>query len=167
VTDQPITPGATEANAAFDARFASVRDRLLAICIGLVGRERAEDVVHDAYLRGRQRYGQLRDEEAFDAWMARLTVNLCLTLRRRHSLDRAAIGRLARSAAVTERRDVGLRELIEQLPPRERTILVLHYGHGYGLDEISRLLSMRYATVRSVIARTRQRLAKAWLEAHE
>ena len=60
---------------------------------------------------------------------------------------------------------VATSELIERLPPRERTILVLHYGHGYALDEIASLLGINYATVRSRIARTRIRLFREWTEA--
>lgn len=35
---------------AFDDRFAAVRDRLIGICASLVGRNEAEDLVHDSYL---------------------------------------------------------------------------------------------------------------------
>jgi RNA polymerase sigma factor (sigma-70 family) len=48
------------------------------------------------------------------------------------------------------------------LPPRERTVLVLHYGHGYQLDEIATLLDLTHTNVRSIIARTRKRLFHAW-----
>lgn len=45
----------------FDARFAMVRARLLAICSPLVGSHEAQDVVHDTYLAGRSRYARLRE----------------------------------------------------------------------------------------------------------
>ena len=60
--------GATEATDAredFDARFGSVRDRLLRITGSLVGADEAEDVVQDTYLLGRARFGQLREHGAF------------------------------------------------------------------------------------------------------
>ena len=152
-----------DARADFDARFALARERLLRIVGSLIGAQEADDVVHDTYLLGRQRFGQLRDRSAFDPWLTRIAVNQCFgrhrrTRRLRELLPTLAPRRLAAS-------DVGLRELVELLQPRERTVLVLHYGHGYQLDEIATLLDLTHTDVRSIIARTRKRLFTAWREA--
>ena len=82
---------------------------------------------------------------------------------RRRNLARAKLPALLRTEQPPER-DIALTELVERLAPRDRTILVLHYGHGYGLQEIAQLLEMTHTNVRSVISRARQRLAKQWLE---
>lgn len=145
----------------FDRRFGLARSRLEAICGSLVGISDAPDVVHDVYLKARGRVHQLRDPDALEAWLARIAVNTCYALHRRRShLSAYPIAVLEAPGGS----DVALRELIERLPPRERTILVLHYGHGYALDEIAGLLSLNYATVRSVISRTRRRLFVEWTE---
>lgn len=145
----------------FDRRFGLARSRLEAICGSLVGISDAPDVVHDVYLKARGRVHQLRDPDALEAWLARIAVNACYALHRRRS--HLAVYPIAVLEAPGGS-DVALRELIERLPPRERTILVLHYGHGYALDEIAGLLSLNYATVRSVISRTRRRLFAEWTE---
>jgi len=146
----------------FDRRFGLARGRLEAICGSLIGVSDAPDVVHDVYLQARARIHQLRDPDALEAWLARIAINACHSFRRRRQ-------RLtAYPIAVLEApggSDLAFRELIERLPPRERTILVLHYGHGYALDEIASLLGINYATVRSRIARTRIRLFREWTEA--
>lgn len=152
-----------DARADFDARFALARDRLVRIAASLVGMEEAEDVVQDAYLLGRRRSEQLRDPSAFDAWVTRIAVNLCFGRHRRHKKLRELLPALLPRKASTS--DVGLRELIEKLPPRERTVLVLHYGHGYGLEEIAALLDLTHTNVRTIIARTRKRLYLAWSRA--
>ena len=147
----------------FDRRFGIVRGRLEAICTSLVGPAEAPDVVHDVYVTARTRLSQLRESDRLEAWLARIAVNECHELhRRRRRLSGYPIAVLEAPAGSTG--DVALRELIERLPPRERTILVLHYGHGYGLDEIAALLGLNYATVRSVIARTRQKLFRQWTD---
>jgi RNA polymerase sigma factor (sigma-70 family) len=71
--------------------------------------------------------------------------------------------RLVREAEVVGR-NLALRELVERLPPRQRTVLVLFYAYGYGLDEIAELLSLSHTNVRSIIARTRRRLLAEWQE---
>lgn len=154
---------AGSADAPFDQRFMLVRPRLLAICTGLIGRDSAEDVVHDTYEKGRRAFARLRDDDAFDAWICRIAVNQCKDLRRRRNLARSRLPALFRPER-TGGPDLALTELIERLQPRERTVLVLHYGHGYGLHEIAGLLGMSHTNVRTVIARTRHRLAEQWVE---
>lgn len=146
-----------------DARFELARDRLVRIAASLVGEPDAEDVVHDAYLLARRRYRQLRDEASIEPWLTRIVVNLCYSRHRRRRTLLSLLPRLVRRQAAG--RDVGLQELLEQLPPRDRTVLVLHYGHGYRLEEIAALLDLTHTNVRTIIARTRKRLFAAWRKA--
>ncbi|MGZ8724359.1 MAG: RNA polymerase sigma factor [Aeromicrobium sp.] len=161
----PTRSGEISAESAidFDARFGVVRHRLIRVCSALVGGVEAEDVVQDTYLAARNRFARLRDPTAFDAWVIRIAINRCMDRHRRGSrMETLRAGGRTSSAAS---RDAGLRELIEQLPPRERTTVVLHYGYGYQLDEIGRLLSLSHTNVRTIIARARQHLLHAWREA--
>ena len=128
---QPLSTPREVSLDVYDMRFAMVRDRLVAICRGLVGADAAEDVVHDTFLRGRRAFHQLRDEELFEAWITRIAVRVCLDLRRANRRFTEVVRAWWRSERHEPQRDVGLRELIERLPPRERTLVVLHYGYGY------------------------------------
>lgn len=139
-----------------DQRFAAIRPNLVGVCASLVGPEEAEDAVQDAYLRARRSIGQLRDTATMEAWLYRIAVNVCYGWHRRSRRLTALPDDAPLRASPA--RDVGLVQLIERLPPKERTILVLHYGHGYGLDEIAGLLGIKHVTVRSIISRTRRRL---------
>ena len=147
----------------FDTRFATARQRLLAIAGSLVGAQEADDVVHDSYLLARSRHDQLRDRASFEPWLIRIVVNQCFDRHRRTKRLRDVLPALlpTRSAAP----DLGLRDLVERLPARERTVLVLHYGHGYRLEEIAALLDLTHTNVRTIIARTRKRLFAAWRNA--
>jgi RNA polymerase sigma-70 factor (ECF subfamily) len=154
---------ANDARADFDARFALARERLLRIAGSLVGAEEADDVVHDSYLLGRQRFDQLREASAFEGWMTRIVVNQAFGRHRRTRRLRELLPALLPRRAAGS--DLGLRDLVERLPPRERTVIVLHYGHGYGLDEIAAMLDLTHTNVRSIVARTRKRLFAAWRKA--
>jgi RNA polymerase sigma-70 factor (ECF subfamily) len=153
--------------AQYDARFAAARDRLVRVCAALVGTDAAEDIVHDAYLRGRSRFAQLRDLDLFESWLTRLAVNLCVNRSRRtrrlRDLVPELVGRLRGTRSAP--RDAGVVELIEGLSPRERTIIVLHYGYGYQLDEIARMAGLTSGNVRSIAFRARRRLADQLREA--
>jgi RNA polymerase sigma-70 factor, ECF subfamily len=144
-----------DATSAFDAQFAAARPRLVAICRGLVGDD-AEDAVHDTYLRARSRLKQLREPASLEAWLTAVAVRECYSRHRRRRRLAEIVGAMRPSPP--EVSDLGLRELVEALPFRDRTVIVLHYGHGLRLEEIARLLGEKPATIRSVIFRARARL---------
>lgn len=154
--------GAEPPTIPFEERFEAARGRLLRICMSLVGPDAAEDVVHDTYLLARRRQRQLRDPSAYDAWLNRIAVNRCYD----HHRSSRRSSRLAFEVAQsTPPSDLALRDMIEQLPPRQRTVLVLHYGYGFRLDEIGDILGLTHTNVRTIIARARERLLRAWQEA--
>ena len=49
--------------------------------------------------------------------------------------------------------------MVEGLPPRERTLVVLHYGYGYRFEEIARLTGLTTVNARTIVFRARRRLA--------
>ncbi|MGH2455471.1 MAG: RNA polymerase sigma factor [Candidatus Limnocylindria bacterium] len=157
---------ATERDAAFTERFSALRGRLLAICTGLVGPDEAEDVLHDAYLRGMRQAHTLRDDAAFEPWLTRIAINLCYSRHHRARTLRDLLPQIDRRP-VEQSRDLALRDLVERLPPRERTVLILHYGHGYRLEEIAQLLDLTAVNVRAIVSRTRRKLAVQWREARD
>ena len=146
----------------FDARFERARPRVLAVARSILGAQQAEDIVHDTYLAARPRIEQLRDVAALDRWLARIAENLCYQALRRTAIQDRHSPRLAHDAPAS---DPALRDLIERLPLRERAILVLHYGHGYTLEEVAGILSLSYANVRTLLSRTRRRMYRDWKEA--
>lgn len=145
----------------FDRRFEAERDRLVRLCRRLVGPASAEDVVHEAYLRGRSRFGHLRDADRFPAWVTKIAISICLNF---HRSNRRLIERLPMlRQSEPQPRDLGLREAIEHLPPRDRALVVLHYGYGYQLSEIARMAGISAGNARVILLRARRRLA-SWLK---
>jgi len=150
--DQALDDLTTE----FEARFERLRPRLTAVCTAVAGVDDAPDLVHEAYLRASQRLYQLRDPALFDAWVVRIALNEAKSVlrdRRRHD---ARVAQLAPRPATDA--DLGLRQLIEGLAPRERAVIVLHYAYGYRMREIARLLGLSEINVRTLAFRARRRL---------
>lgn len=156
----PISVGARRrawTNAAYDEGFSRARPRLLAICRSLVNDE-AEDAVQETYLTGRKRLDQLRDLGRLEPWLARIAINYCYQqFRRRDTLARL-VPWLPRPEQSEPSAD--LRDLIQRLPAKERTVLVLHYGHGFPLEEIGTMLGVKPATIRSQLFRARLNLRR-------
>lgn len=140
---------------AFELEFARHRDRLVRICRSLVGDD-AEDVVQDAYLLGRAKVHQLRRLDLMESWLTRIAINECYRRHRRRQRFLELLAGVSHEQPAES--DPDLRTAIERLPFRERTIVVLHYGHGLSLEEVADLLDLKGPTVRSVLWRSRRRL---------
>ena len=140
----------------FEARFERLRGRLTAVCTAVAGADDAPDLVHETYLRASERLHQLRDPTLFDAWVVRIALNEAKSVLR--SRRRFAAGVVQLTPRRADLSDLGLRQLIEELAPRERAVIVLHYAYGYRMREIARLLDLSEINVRTLAFRARRRL---------
>jgi RNA polymerase sigma-70 factor (ECF subfamily) len=150
----------------FHDRFEAVRQRLTAICRTVVGEDDADDVVQETYLRARDRVSQLRNPNAFEAWLVRIALNEARSVARRRARHQRPLGEMDPPSHAHDR-DVALVELVDALPLRERMAVVLYYGYGYGLVEVAGLLGISHINARTVLFRARRRLRKAWETNHE
>ena len=146
-----------------DAAFEAIRPGLVRLCASLVGAAEADDVVQDVYVVARKRIKQLSDPRALEPWLRRIAVNRCYDHHRRAKRLADRLPALFRGTAPPSR-DAGLSELVERLPERQRTVVVLHYAYGYALNEIGELLDLTHVNVRTIIARARHSLLAAWQE---
>ena len=143
-------------------QFEEHRQALLRHCTRLVGPDEAEDVVQDTYLRTARYADSIRNRGALRAWLFRVASNRCLDFHRRRS-RLVMLGE--RDPVAPVGRDIALRQIIEQLPPRERAIVLMHYSHGFGLKEIAEQLGLTHTNTRSILFRTRARMRRALCEA--
>jgi DNA-directed RNA polymerase specialized sigma24 family protein len=122
--------------------------------------------VQDTYLTARARIAQLRDPGAIEAWLARICVHRSFRVRRRGRRLQELLGVLPFPRVTPPPAGrLELQELVEQLPPRDRAVVVLQHGYGYSLDEVARLVGVTHANARKISSRARARLLRAWLEA--
>jgi len=150
-----------DVGSSFHRRFEAIRPRLMARCQTVVGRDDAEDVVQETYLRARNRIGQLRNPSAFEAWVTRIALNEARSVARRRATYQERLGDRDRPDPDHDR-DVALVELVESLPVRQRMAVVLYYGYGYGLAEVARLIGTSHINARTILLRARRRLRKEW-----
>ena len=140
----------------FVSRFQALRPRLMALCGAVAGGDDAPDLVQETYLRAQDRLSQLRDPALFDAWVVRIALNESKSLLRRQRLAAQRLGALRTQPS--QPRDAGLIELVHGLNPDQRAVIVLHYGYGYRMREIARLLGLSEVNARTLAFRARRRL---------
>jgi RNA polymerase sigma-70 factor (ECF subfamily) len=133
-------------------------------------REDAGDVAQEVVVEALRSLRALRDPEAFDAWVHKITVRVtsrALAKRARRtaaqlSLDDAPDGWDARDADadldyVLSAR-AGLVAALARLPVRQRLALTLRYVHDLSDQEIGAALGCRTGTVHALLSRGRQAL---------
>lgn len=118
----------------------------------------ADDVFQEVFLRYLRRAPAFATAEHRKAWLLRVTINRAKTSLARRTLLHS---RPAAADAVpfSAPEALELHEALEQLAPKDRTVLHLFYYEGYTAEEIGTLLHRKPATVRTQLTRARQKLA--------
>src|SRR5438477_8984763 len=129
-------------------------------------REDAEDVAQEAFAKAYHRFRQLRDRNAFRAWLVRMTWRLALdrqrsdrrrTARETAHLDRTPSGRTTEQEVAARERAVQLWNAIDALPEKLRIVIVLASIEGHDVRDVARLLTLPEGTVKSRLFLARQR----------
>ena len=116
----------------------------------------AQDAVQDAFVKYLEKAPEFESPEHEKAWLIRVTVNDCKSrLRSPWHRRRTALSEGLPAPAPEERTVL---EAVLALPPRDRAAVHLYYYEGYSTPEISAMTGQSEGTVRSRLARARQKL---------
>ena len=127
----------------------------------MANREDAEDVVQEVMLRLWNHSSGLTGEEQ-EAWICRVTRNVCLDALRRRKSYRSAVETRAGESAVQNAPDLlqhlGIEEALNRLAEPYQTVILLRYFKGLSCKAIGRELGMPLSTVKVYLCRGRRRL---------
>jgi len=154
---------------AFGALVDRYRDMAYGLGYHLTGEfEAARDLAQEAFVQAYVRLGQLREPEKFAGWLRRIVVNVHRMQQRRREVTTVA---LDDQAAAPQRPpseiEVVVRDALSKLREPERLALTLHYINGYSHAEIGGFLGVRPETVKTRLARARQRLREEMIHMAE
>jgi RNA polymerase sigma-70 factor (ECF subfamily) len=151
---------------------ASVPRLLGAATLILRDQDRAQDAVQEALMLAWRHIRALRDPEAWDAWLYRLTVRACYrlakTVKRRSVVelhvvpDREPATEQDFATTLADRDLIG-REL-GRLPVDQRTVMVLHFHLDQPLTDVADILNIPVGTAKSRLHRGLETLRTAMAE---
>jgi RNA polymerase sigma-70 factor (ECF subfamily) len=160
---------------AFEALLERWLEPSLRTAYAIIGNETdARDATQDAFLRAWRELPRLRDPERFDAWLSRILVNRCRTLR--HSRRRATVREIHLSDLPEPAEPVtgddpqlesgsltldAIEHAMGRLSVAERTILVLHHLQHLPLTDIAAGLDIPVGTAKSRLFAARKALERA------
>jgi len=122
----------------------------------------AEDAYQTALEQAWQRWGSLRASASARPWLTKICARTAIRSKRRrlHWITRQVDVERASNLSLLIHWDPDLGLALDQLTTRQRAVISLHYGQGYSLDEVGRLLGISGGTVRSHLNRALDHLRK-------
>lgn len=115
-----------------------------------------EDAVQETLRRAWEKRGKLRDERYLQTWVIRILLNVCHDVQRQAKRclpaeELPCTGEVSDSAG-------DLLGTLRSLEERYRVPLVLHYIEGYPVTTVAAMLHLPQGTVKSRMARGRDKL---------
>jgi RNA polymerase sigma-70 factor (ECF subfamily) len=175
----------------FAELYRAYRPKILRYLSGMVGEAEAEDLVQDVFLKVSRGLHQYQGRARISTWIYRIATNAAIDRLRRPSFKHKIRGGMA-GVSFADRRVSGLgdmescpdgkavpaettiiedemvlclRNYIDQLPARQRAVVILSFFEGLKNAEIARILGVNIQTVKIRLHRGRARLVKE-LETH-
>src|SRR5262245_59753221 len=130
--------------------------------------EDAQDASQEVFLRAFRYLHRFDKKRPFEPWLVRITVNVCRDFGRRKQarpnllLDPDALISTSNPHAdlQSEEQRRMLYRLLQELPEKERTAVVLRDIEGLSTTEVAEILGSSEATVRSQISSARLKIKK-------
>lgn len=165
---------------AFDSLVVKYQDKVFNLCYRFMGNYHdANDCAQDTFVKAYRSLKKFRFEASFSTWLYRIAVNTCKnklsSLQYRFSKILFRIDRPAESEMSIEIKDESqspevlfetsekgrrIQKAIDSLPEDQKTVVVLRDIEGLPYEEIAQITGYNMGTVKSKLARARERLRK-------
>jgi RNA polymerase sigma-70 factor (ECF subfamily) len=127
----------------------------------------AEDVAQEALLKAYRKFGRLKEREKFRAWLVRISFRLALDRLRANKRRQLREAQWVLEQTRAEPHSGGHVEFqrqfdraLDELPEKQRLVLLLAAMEGHTLEEVSALLAVPMGTVKSRLFFARKTLAE-------
>ena len=142
----------------FERFYEAHKDEVLSVLRRRAGRDRADDLFQETFLRALRAYARLEHGEHLRAWVLTIATNAIVDAARR---DRPSEELAVEPAGEDERPAIEeLAPLTDRLPPKERAAVVLRYGYDLDYDAIGAALGSNEQAARQAASAGVRRLRK-------
>jgi RNA polymerase sigma-70 factor, ECF subfamily len=150
--------------AAFEAFFRRYEPQITGYLWRVTGdMELARDLCQDTFVRAWQHFTAVQGYAQLAQWLYRVATNLMLNQRRRPtmaSLEAFDPASSDPSGQLVERALV--QSILQELPPKQRALLVLHEVQGISYAEMATMLDMSTDAVRMALSRAREQFRQRY-----
>ncbi|MCC7106098.1 MAG: sigma-70 family RNA polymerase sigma factor [Chloroflexi bacterium] len=181
VAEAAISREDLAADALFEEIFEQYQDRIYNCVYRLVGNsEEAYDLTQETFVRAYAALPKISRDLKVGPWLYRIATNLCMDQLRRRKLIRwepldnllsmfhpkqVARDNPEREVMRQESREV-VHEVLDKLPPKYRTCLVLREYQDMSCEEIAQVMGTTRSAVKSLLFRAREEFRSVYEKAH-
>ena len=153
---------------------------VFSLCYRMFGNSKdAEDAAQESFIRAYRYLKKYDPDRSFATWLLSIAAHYCIDQTRKRRLPTVSTDSLPaeiisdRNAPNPEReyrqqeKEVLIQNLIDELSPTDRATIIMRYWHGCSEVEISQSLGLTVGAVKSRLYRSRQALAKSYLESEK
>jgi RNA polymerase sigma factor (sigma-70 family) len=123
----------------FESFYVENRDAVFGFLARRLGRTAAEDAFQETFLRALRAYGRLEHGRHLRAWIFTIAARVAIDAARAKRTDAMSLGDEV-GAEDARPAYLELEHLADELPPAERTAVVLRYGYDLPYSEIGAAL---------------------------
>ena len=146
--------------AAWDALFRRYQLPLYVYVFELVHDEQASlDIVQDTFIQAVRHIGSLRQDDKFGSWLFGIAHQKCVQRWRRQTREHNALEELGAvplevsagpdDLLIRQEHEEEFMRRLNQLPPPQRSVLLLHFVEDFSLEEIADITGAAAGTVKS------------------
>ena len=153
---------------AFDELMTRHERQVFRLCFRFVkNREDALDLTQEVFIKAFENLSAFRGDARFKTWLYRVTVNHCLNRVKKHAQEFVEVTESIGSVHPAshnrllerERRDI-VRDLMQNLPPKQKAILELRMNDNLSYEEIAGILNRSVSTIKSSVFFALRKLKK-------
>jgi RNA polymerase sigma-70 factor (ECF subfamily) len=128
----------------------------------------AWDITQQSWLGIIKGLRKLHDPANFKAWVYGITTNKSIDwIRKTKTVKHISIEDIKEEQQHNEKKDTGVKELLEKLEAGKKAVLSLYYFEQLSVSEISDALNIPKGTVKSRLHNARKELKELWQKHYE
>ncbi|MCI9480494.1 MAG: sigma-70 family RNA polymerase sigma factor, partial [Lachnospiraceae bacterium] len=125
--------------------------------------EDVADAISETILDCFEHLESLRETRYFGTWLVRILINNCNNIRKSNQRTECTDQiEVLSGGGRTDERTRAFLDYLEPLEEQDRLLMILYYVWGFRTREISEILRMKEATVKSRMQRGRQKIKQAF-----
>jgi len=156
----PVAQARAGDTAAWDTLFHRYQLPLYVYVFELVHDEQTSlDIVQESFINAARHIGSLREDAKFGSWLFGIAHQKCIQRWRKQARDEALREELAAAPPdfeddpaeflIRAEQEAEFMKLLNQLPPAQRSVLLLHFVEEFSLEEIAGITGAQLGTVKS------------------
>lgn len=164
----------TNPNGCFEALYSRYVGKVYKRCLSLTkDAEKAQDYTHDIFIRTFDRLDRFQEKSTFSTWLYSISFNYCMDqIKLTKRLPTASLdNHMSYPFADTyekeplEERLQLLNQALQQLSPKEASLLRMKYQEGMPTQQIAQQLGLNESAVKMRLKRSRQKAHQFYLMA--